>query len=355
MSFFKRDTVTVVSEIGINHDGSLEKAIEMIDASASCGADICKFQLLKAHQMYHLGSGNYVNESGTFPIYDVIKKHEMPEEWIPRLMEECSSRNLGFLMTICDHEGLDEMLRYNPECLKIASSEISFLNLFKRIGETGVPLIFSSAAAGLGDIEEALNAYGDPASACIMQCVGKYPATPEMSNLNILRTLQLAFPETSIGLSDHTEEPALVPVAAVALGARVIEKHFTLDKTSPGPDHFFALDPEGMSELVRSIRDMEKCLEYGEDVELDPTLLGTSRKSPLPEEHYLRRFCFRSLFARTNLKKGELFTHENIAVLRAGELESGLHPRFLEELIGLPCSRDLAQGTPITFENLLSR
>ena len=139
---FKRNSVTVVSEIGINHDGSLEKALEMIEASASCGADVCKFQLLKADQMYDPEAGSYTNESGTFPIYDIIKKHEMPENWIPVLKEACSSFNLGFLMTICDHEGLDEILKFEPECLKIASSEISFLSLFSRIGEAGIPLIF---------------------------------------------------------------------------------------------------------------------------------------------------------------------------------------------------------------------
>lgn len=353
MSFFKRNSVTVVSEIGINHDGSLEKALEMIEASASCGADVCKFQLLKAHQMYDPKAGSYTNESGTFPIYDVIKNHEMPENWIPILKDACSSFDLGFLMTICDHEGLDEILKFDPECLKIASSEISFLSLFNRIGEAGIPLIFSSAAAGLGDVEEALDAYGDPSNACIMQCVGKYPATPEMSNLNILRTLQLAFPETSIGLSDHSEEPALVPVAAVRLGAKVIEKHFTLDKKSPGPDHSFALDPDGLGELVRSIRDAEKSFQDGDKITVDPILLGTSRKKPLSGESYLRRFCFRSIFAGKDIQEGEPFTFENLSILRAGELQPGLHPRYLDELVGLKSPKTIGKGTPINFQTLL--
>ena len=177
----------------------------------------------------------------------------------------------------------------------------------------------------MGGVEEALDAYGDPSNACIMQCVGKYPATPEMSNLNILRTLQLAFPETSIGLSDHSEEPALVPVAAVGLGAKVIEKHFTLDKKAT-PDHSFALDPDGFGELVRSIRDAEKSFQDVDSITVNPILLGTSRKKPLSGESYLRRFCFRSIFAGKHIQKGETFTLENLSILRAGELQPGLHP-----------------------------
>ena len=352
MSLFN-DKVLIISEIGINHDGSLQKAKEMIHASAECGVDVCKFQYLNAAGMYPDRAGNYINDSGAYPIYDIVKQHEMPNEWIPELIQTCSDSGVRFLITVCEDKGLDYMLNFELDFLKIASSEISFLNLFRRIGNAGVPLIFSSAASSLGDIEEALAAYGDPSNACIMHCVGKYPAKPEMSNLNVLRTLQLSFPESVIGFSDHTEEPGSVPSHAVALGARIIEKHFTLDKNSPGPDHFFALNPSGMLEMVRAVRKVEESLSKNESGQLDSNLLGTSTKIPLTEESYLRRFCFRSIFAGKDIQEGEAFTLENLAILRAGELQPGLHPRYLDELVGLKSPKTIGKGTPINFQTLL--
>ncbi|MCS3955388.1 N-acetylneuraminate synthase [Salinibacter ruber] len=354
MSIFSSDRVRIISEIGINHDGSLDKALEMIRVSADCGVDFCKFQLLKADEMYQEDAGSYATGTGsTDDIYDLVKKSELQEEWVPRLIEECEDCGVRFLTTVYDLVGLKEMLQFDPDLLKVASYEIHYHQLFEELGRLDIPIIFSTAGATIGDVDEALRAYGDPSSACIMHCNGKYPADREMVNMNVLKTLHHAFPEVSIGFSDHTEDPVEAPVAATALGAEAIEKHFTLDKSASGPDHGFAIEPDGLDELVDAVRDAERKRANGESFDLDPVVLGTSRKDTHEDEQYIRDFCYRSLYADNDIREGEPFSEDNIAVYRAGELPKGMHPKHLGDLSGRPAPRDIEKGAPITFETLL--
>lgn len=354
MGIFSSDSVQITSEIGINHDGSLEKALDMIRISADCGADFCKFQLLKAEEMYQRDAGSYKTEVGsTDDIYNLVKKHELQQEWIPRLIEECKENGVRFLTTVCDLVGLEEILEFEPEILKVASYEIHYHYLFEKLGEFGIPLIFSTAGATIGDVDEALKAYGDSSNTCIMQCNGKYPADRDMVNMNVLRTFRHAFPEASIGFSDHTKDPIEAPVAATALGAQMIEKHFTLDKTSPGPDHGFAIEPKGLEALVEAVREAEEKRADGEEFDIDPVVLGTSRKDTHEKEKDLRDYAYRSLYADADIGKGETLTEENVAVYRAGELPKGMHPRHLGSLIGQSAPHEIEQGTPLTLGTLL--
>jgi len=354
MSLFPSDEVQIISEIGINHDGSLEKALEMIQVSADCGADFCKFQLFKADEMYQEDAGAYSTGSGsTDDIHDLVEKHQLRKEWIPRLIEECDEHEVRFLTTVCDLVSLDEILELNPELLKVASYEIHYHQLFERLEDLGIPIIFSTAGATIGDVDEALKAYGEPSNTCIMQCNGKYPADRDMVNMNVLKTFQHAFPEASIGFSDHTEDPVEAPVAATALGAQVIEKHFTLDKTAPGPDHGFAIEPEGLDALVDAVREAEEKRAEGDSFDLDPVILGTSRKDTHEKEQELRDYAYRSLYADADIGKGETFTENNVAVYRAGELPKGMHPCRLSSLTGQSAPREIEQGTPLTLETLL--
>ncbi len=354
MVFENKDKVKIISEIGINHNGDLEKALEMIRVSADCGVDFCKFQLLKADEMYQEEAGSYSTGTGeTDDIYDLVKKSELQKKWIPRLIEECEENEVRFLTTVYDLVGLDEILTFEPDLLKIASYEIHYHQLFEELGRLDIPIIFSTAGATIGDVDEALKAYGDPSNVCIMHCNGKYPADREMVNMNVLRTLRSAFPEASIGFSDHTEDPVEAPVAATALGAQAIEKHFTLDKSAPGPDHGFAVEPDGLDALVDAVREAEEKRATGGSFDLDSIILGTSRKDTHEEEQYIRNFCYRSLYADEDIDEGETFSEENIAVYRAGELDKGMHPKRLPDLVGHPSPRDIEEGAPITFETLL--
>ncbi len=356
MSILPDNHVQIISEIGINHDGNLDKALEMIRVSADCGVDFCKFQLLKADEMYQESAGSYATETGsTDDIYDLVKKSELQKEWIPRLIEECEANDVRFLTSVYDLVGLDEILEFDPELLKVASYEIHYHQLFERLGELGIPIIFSTAGATIGDVDEALRAYGNPSNTCIMHCNGKYPADRDMVNMNVLKTFRYAFPEATIGFSDHTEDPVEAPVAATALGAHAIEKHFTLDKTAPGPDHGFAVEADGLEALVSAVREAEEKRANGESFDLDPTILGTSRKDTHEKEQHLRNYAYRSLYADAEIAEGETFTEENIAVYRAGELPKGMHPRNFDRLVGLPAPRDIKKGAPITFETLFAR
>jgi sialic acid synthase SpsE len=354
MSILSIDKVQIISEIGINHDGSLSQAKEMIRVSAECGVDYAKFQLLKTDEMYTTKAGKYKNDSGTFDIQEVVKASELGQDWLPELISECDQHGIQFLTTVYDFIGLEEILKYNPHALKVASYEIQFIPLFKRLGELEIPIIFSCAAANLGDIEAALDAYGNPANTCLMHCNGKYPADPDMVNLNVMRTLQLAFPDCVPGFSDHTEDPVAAPVAATVLGARIIEKHFTLDKNMPGPDHSFAVNPEGLASLVKEVRIAEKRLKNDETIEVDEVILGSTAKKVHEKEGYLRKFAFRRIHAKTDIKGGETFTPENLGIFRSGQQEEGMHPREWEKLIGLPSPKDFEAGTPITLKRLLN-
>lgn len=354
MSAFEFDDVQIISEIGINHNGELDKALEMIRVSADCGVDFCKFQLLKADEMYQEDAGAYATGTGSVDdIYDVVKKSELQEEWIPRLIEECEEYDVRFLTTVYDLVGLQEILEFDPDLLKVASYEIHFHQLFEELGRLGIPIIFSTAGATIGDVEEALKAYGDPSNACIMQCNGKYPADREMVNMRVLNTLQHAFPKASVGFSDHTEDPVEAPVAATALGAQVIEKHFTLDQSLPGPDHGFAVEPEGLDRLVDAVRETERKREQGKEIDIDPVILGTSRKDTHEDEQYIRDFAYRSLYADEDIEAGEPFSEDNVAIYRAGGLPKGMHPRHLRDLTGLNAPKDIERGSPITLETLL--
>jgi N-acetylneuraminate synthase len=341
--------VKIISEIGINHDGSLKKALEMIRVSAQCGVNICKFQLLKASEMYSRTSGTYENASGQYNIYDVVKKSELGKDWIPLLIEECNTCGVEFLTTIYDLKGLDEILPYKPKLLKLASYEISYIPLIREIGKNKIPLIISTAGSTLGDIEEAIIAYGDEKNLTIMHCNGKYPAPREMVNMAVLKTFALAFPDAKLGFSDHTEHPTEAPVASVMLGAQIIEKHFTLNKNDPGPDHSFAVDPEGLKAMVNGIRDTEFRIKRGEAVEIDPIIYGTSRKVTLADEQYIRDFCYRSIFARRNIEDGKIIKADDLIVLRNGQKQKGLHPKYLNELQGLVVNKNIKADEPINF------
>jgi N-acetylneuraminate synthase len=326
----------------------------MIEVSAECGADVCKFQLFRADEMYNPDAGTYENESGTYDIYNLVSEHEVGQDWIPVLIEACEENGVQFLTTVCDFQSLDELLPYDPMAVKVASYEIHFLPLFERLGELGLPIIFSSAAATIGDVEEALGAYGNPEQACIMHCNGKYPTPPGMVNMNVLKTYGLAFPDSIVGFSDHTKDPIAAPVAAVSLGAGVVEKHFTLDRNSEGADHSFAVEPPQLKAMVSAIREAESRRDAGEEIDVDPVVLGSTRKEVLEEEEYLRNFAFRSLYARRDIAKGDTFTRDNVGILRAGEQEKGMHPRHYDELLGMSSPKAFRRGTPLRLRTLLS-
>jgi sialic acid synthase SpsE len=349
----------IVAEVGINHDGRLDQALEMIRVAAGAGADCVKFQLFRAAGTYQPGAGTYHPASGgAVAIYDLMEAMEMPIDWIPRLMAACRAEGVQFLTSVCDETVLAALDPWPMPAFKVASCEISHLPLFRALGRRGRPVIFSTGAAKLGDIEEALAALGPDGSVppVLLHCVASYPTPPEHCNLAVIRTLGQAFPDCVVGYSDHSADPVRAPRQAVALGAKLIEKHFTLDRSRPGPDHGFAADPAGLRAMVQAIRATEADLAAGLPVPVDLPLLGSGARTTQDLEAALRRFGYRTLFAAADIPVGSLLRADQVAVLRCGEGLPGLHPRHYDLVTSgrVRTTRNLPAHAPITWDCLLS-
>jgi len=261
-------------------------------------------------------------------IYDIIKEMEMPYEWLGVLADYCKKKKLLFLSTPFDEQSADILEKYVP-AFKIASYEITHLPLIEYIAKKGKPMIISTGAANMGEIDEAVDTVykaGNP-QLCLMQCTAKYPSPLEAINTRVFRPLKDRF-GVPVGLSDHSREALPAPIAAVSLGANLVEKHFTISNSMPGPDHTFALEPDELENMVQQIRMAERAL-------------GSFEKKLLPEESELVNYR-RAIFTRGEIRKGEIFSSKNLIILRKpGLKEGGVAPKEMRRLIGKKAKLDL--------------
>jgi N,N'-diacetyllegionaminate synthase len=324
----------VIAEAGSNHNGSLEHALKLIDVAADAGADAVKFQVFRAERLYPRSAGmsDYLKVSKS--IYDIIAELEMPTEWIPRLAEHSAARGVEFLASAFDEASVDALDPY-VTAYKVASYEMTHYPLLRYVASKRKPVIVSTGTANLDEVSdmvaEVQRIGGVPLA--LMQCTAAYPAPLESLNLKTIPLMRDRF-SLPVGLSDHSEHAVTGPAAACALGAKLIEKHFTLSKLLPGPDHKFAVEPDGLRDMVAAIRDTESSL-------------GTGEKVPQPIEAELRGFARRSIFTLRPIAAGETFNSDNVAVLRCGKLAAGLPPRDLPLVIGRRATRDLAAESAI--------
>lgn len=333
------EPVYFVAEAGSNHDGKFEQALALIDIAAGAGADAVKFQTFRADDLYPRSAGTSDYLASPRPIYDIIRELEMPADWIPRLAEHCRVRGIHFLSTPFDERSADLLDPHLP-AFKIASSEMTHHPLVQHVAHKGKPMIVSTGGADLqevGEMVSAVRAAGNQ-QLVVMQCTMSYPAPMHALNLKAISLLRERF-KVLVGLSDHSREPLPAPLAAVALGACVVEKHFTLSNRLAGPDHVYAVEPMELREVIAGVRAVERAL-------------GSGAKEPLPEERELRAFARRSVFARRTIEAGEVLTSENIAVLRCGKLGYGLHPRDYPSLLGRTARRRLLAERPIRLDDL---
>ncbi|MFS0654008.1 N-acetylneuraminate synthase family protein [Bacillus sp. 179-C3.3 HS] len=350
--------VFIIAEAGINHDGKLDQALALIDVAKEAGADAVKFQMFQADRMYQKEPGLYETAKGEeVSIFSLVEQMELPPEWLPTLLSDCEKKGLIFLSTVCDEESADLLNQTNPSAFKLASYEINHLPLLRHTASFQKPMIFSTAGATIADVHEAYEAITSQQNkqVAIMHCVAKYPAPREYTNLRVLQTFTSAFPEAVIGFSDHSMHPTEVPVAAVKLGAAIIEKHFTVDKTLPGADHSFALDPKELKEMVQHIRIAEKQRGQlkADDGSVPEVLLGSSFKTTTAIEGQIREFAYRGVFTTKGIAKGDTLTRENVAVLRPGQKSQGLHPRYLSVLIGAKATRNIPPHTGVSWDDVL--
>ncbi len=339
-AFWRKGRVFVIAEAGSNWRAGdakrdMEQARKLIDVAAEAGADAVKFQTYRAETVYvaNAGQSDYLADAGIKrDITEIFADLEMPYDMLPKLAEHTARRGLQFMSTgfsPADFAAIDPLV----EIHKIASYEIGHLRLIDLAAKSGKPTLISTGAATEADIAWAVERFRAKGGRdlCLMQCTAKYPAPLASMNLAVIPALRRRF-GVAVGLSDHSRDPVTAPVGAVALGARVIEKHFTLDNSLPGPDHAFALMPEELKLMVRKVREAEAAHGWG-------------TKEVAEDEKELAAFARRGIQAIKNIKRGDIL-HEggNVDILRPGKRSLGLHPRFMEEIEGRKAARDIAAG-----------
>ena len=347
--------VIVIAEAGVNHNGTLTKALELVDAAADSGADIIKFQTFKSESLVskfaQKAKYQIENTQSNESQLEMIKKLELSHQDHILIKKHCEKRGIEFLSTAFEAESLKFLVsELGIKRIKVPSGEIINLPFLLEMAHTRLPILLSTGMATMDEIRTALNTlsfgwtYPDrvPQSkdlknwkmdskalellkkhVCILHCVSNYPAPPEAINLKAMLHIQNEF-GLPIGYSDHTLGIA-APIAAVALGARVIEKHFTLDRALPGPDHLASLEPGELKLMVQEIRSCEKLMR------------GDGLKRPSAQELETAKVARKSIVAGQSLKKGDIFSRDNIAIKRPG---SGIKPEFYWDLLGKKASRD---------------
>ncbi len=335
--------VFVIAEAGSNwRMGTPARDVQMgktlIDAAVEAGANAIKFQTYRSENVYvkTAGQSDYLKENGIqSDITDILRDLEMPYELVGTLAKYAEQKNIMFMSTPfspADFAAVDPFVQVH----KIASYEISYSHLIRLAARSGKPVVLSTGASNEADIDWAVKAFKEAGGKelCLMQCTAKYPAPLDAMNLKVIPWLKDRFKVTP-GFSDHSRHHLYAPLAAVALGARVIEKHFTLNNRLPGPDHPFAITAEELKEMVAAIRAVEKTL-------------GTGIKDVLPAEQELASYARRGVQAIRPITKGEALREgENIAILRPGKQKLGLHPQFLPEFEGKVASHDIQVGVGI--------
>lgn len=329
--------VFVIAEIGINHDGSVSQAEKLIDAAAECGADAVKFQSYRVDRLLIPSRERYVQQSdGSESAYQMLRRCELSWESQEKLKKCADARGIMFLSTPFDEESADFLDSIGVPAFKIASADITHVPLLRHVASKGKPVLLSTGMSFLSEVADAvynLRSFGAK-EILLMHCVSAYPASPQHMNLRALQTLQSYF-ELSVGLSDHSEG-ILIPLIAVALGAVLVEKHFTLDKNAPGPDHKASMDPNDLKTLVKNLRDVEASL-------------GDGRKRPSDVEEESRLFGRRSIVAAVDIRAHETIAQWMLTFKRPG---SGLEPRNCEKLIGMTARRNIGKDTILQWEDV---
>lgn len=330
----------IIAEAGSNHDRDLGQAKKLIDVAVEAGADAVKFQTFTAdkiaantsHPIMQLGQ----EYEGVPTLFELYKGLELPREWQTELKRYADEKGIMFLSTPFDYDAVEELDALGMECYKIASFEMVDIPFLKYIAKKQKPIILSTGMAAMGEIEEALQAiYGQGnEQVVLLHCGISYPMPVEEVNLAAMDTMKQAF-QLPIGYSDHTLG-ITVPIAAVARGAKVIEKHFTLDRKLKGPDHKFAIEPHELKAMVKAIRDTEKAI-------------GSPVKALAQVEEIHHRRGRRSIFAKTDIPKGTIITEDMLAVLRPG---IGLMPKYFDIVVGRVAQNDIKKNEPITWDKI---
>lgn len=338
----------IIAEAGVNHNGSDDLALKLVDTAARCGADAVKFQTFTAEKLVRPGAEKaeyQKRETGGGDQFDMLKKLEMSELLHRKLMQRCTELNIEFMSTPFDEAAADFLIELGMKRIKVPSGEITNHPFLAYLAAKNVPLIISTGMATLLEVQEAVEVVRSERSrlglrgemrdwVTILHCTSNYPASVDDVNLRAMLTI-LSATELPVGYSDHTAGVA-VSVAAVALGATVIEKHFTMDRGLPGPDHKASLEADELAVMIQHIRNVERAL-------------GSENKEPTPNELPVRMLVRRSVTTVRAVLKGQPLTRDNVSLLRPG---TGIAPKDLSAAIGKAVVRDIDAGTTLTWDDL---
>jgi len=319
--------VYVIAEMGINHNGSLDIALKMVEEAAKSGADAVKIQIVDADR-------NYAKNSMSYPIF---KKVGLKIDKWRKVVELAKNLNLDIFSTFAHPEDVEIAEQLDLPAIKVSSSNITNFPFLKAVAKAGKPIFLSTGLSYLSEVDEAVRCLEENGNnqIGILQCTSLYPTEPKDVNLLVIKTLLKAFSHP-IGFSDHTEGITSA-IASVVLGAKIVEKHFTLDKNMEGPDHHFSATVEELSMVVKSIRETEHSL-------------GSSIKGPVADEFPLREKMQRSLVSSDDIKEGDVLTEDKISIKRSDE--KGLEPRYFEIVLGRKARKNIPKDKPITFETI---
>ena len=324
----------IIAEAGVNHNGSMSIAKQLIDAAKDCGVDYVKFQTTKSPesitskfaQMAEYQKKNLHQDESQL---EMLRKILLKMEDFGDLSDYCKELGVNFMSTPFDLDSIDYLAGLNMDYWKIPSGEITNLPYLRKIAKLGTPVIMSTGMCTVEDIEAAMNVLTKNGlktdQISLLHCNTEYPTPFEDVNLSAMQTLERHF-EVRVGYSDHTKGIE-VPIAAVAMGAEIIEKHFTLDRTLPGPDHVASLEPQELKAMVNAIRNIEKAI-------------GSGIKQVSPSEQKNIAIARKSIIAACDIHKGEVFTEENLTVKRPG---SGISPMRWDEVVGQIAKRDYVE------------
>lgn len=330
-----------IAEIGANFDGSIEKAKKLIDAAKEAGADCAKFQTFKAESIVSEGGFSKmilhgVHGSWGRTVTEVFKDVEFPIEWHQKIADYCKKVGIDFSTSPYNKEAVDLCAKMKVPFIKIGSGEITWLEMIEYIASKNIPIMLATGDATMSEIDEAIRVIEKTGNKdlVLMQCITNYPSKIDSANVNVLKTYQSAF-DCLTGYSDHSPGH-VVALASVVLGGRVIEKHFTLNKNDKGPDHPHSMEPDEFKFMVDSIREVERAM-------------GSTRKEVQKEEGetvFVQRRC---LYAKKDLKKGQIIAEDDLDVLRPA---LGIAPKFKNIVIGKTVTKDIPARDPIFWEDI---
>ena len=365
--------VNIIAEIGTSHEGSIEKARQLVDAAAQSGADTIKFQWVYADEILHPDTGFVKLPTGNIRLYDRFKQLECPVDFYQEMVDYVHSKGCKFCCSPFGLRSLAELLELKPDYVKVASPELNHFPMLKaladyrkQVGAAQVPVILSSGVSKLEDIKNAVDIVGTD-NVSLLHCITSYPAPETEYNLKVISTLASQF-KIECGVSDHSLDPVLVPCLSVACGGTVIEKHITLSRKTMGLDDPVALEPEAFALMVHTVHQTEATFRhYGDELGMKRTLEqlgeqfgservtavlgdGVKRLAPAEEANYGR--TNRSLHFMRDMKKGEMIGAADVSVLRTEKvLTPGLTPDWLDKVIGAVLAKDVTSGAGVQKED----